>query len=138
MFDGTTFAEDISTGQSDLLKNLFEDAQAMLEVEVRRPCCRIQTNNGFKIIRSCNGRGLLPCCLRRSRLISWASMRRVSIAGEFFKLMCRLWPASGCGAMPGSRSPSSQTRRILTSTRRVFSCDGIAGGAAVKADRVAA
>lgn len=42
MFDGTTFAEDISTGQSDLLKNLFEDAQAMLEVEVRRPCCRVQ------------------------------------------------------------------------------------------------
>lgn len=69
MFDGTTFAEDISTGQSDLLKNLFEDAQAMLEVEVRRPCCRVQLILCSRVSGCCNGRGLPPCCLRRSMLI---------------------------------------------------------------------
>lgn len=37
MFDGVTFADDISPQQSSLLKNLFEDAQEMLEMEVR--CC---------------------------------------------------------------------------------------------------
>lgn len=36
MFDGVTFAEDISPQQSSLLKNLFEDAQEMLEMEVER------------------------------------------------------------------------------------------------------
>ena len=35
MFDGATFGDDISPAQCSLLRDLFEDAQSMLEAEVR-------------------------------------------------------------------------------------------------------
>ena len=43
MFDGTTLADDIPPPQQELLKNLFEDAQAMLEVEVHFCFARMQS-----------------------------------------------------------------------------------------------
>mmetsp|Transcript_14211 Transcript_14211/g.42929 ORF Transcript_14211/g.42929 Transcript_14211/m.42929 type:complete len:605 (-) Transcript_14211:1274-3088(-) len=36
MFDGTTFKDDLSAAQCSQLRDLFEDAQSMLEVEVER------------------------------------------------------------------------------------------------------
>lgn len=37
LFDGVTYADDLTSDQNSLLKNLFEDAQGMLEMEVRLP-----------------------------------------------------------------------------------------------------
>lgn len=34
LFDGVTYADDLTSDQNSLLKNLFEDAQGMLEMEV--------------------------------------------------------------------------------------------------------
>jgi Ariadne domain len=34
LFDGVTCADDLTSDQNILLKNLFEDAQGMLEMEV--------------------------------------------------------------------------------------------------------
>lgn len=37
MFDGVTFGDDISPAHCSLLRDLFEDAQSMLEAEVSPP-----------------------------------------------------------------------------------------------------
>jgi Ariadne domain len=53
LFDGVTYADDFSPDQNSLLRNLFEDAQGMLEMEVRLPAFSERASAAAVFVHHC-------------------------------------------------------------------------------------